>query len=103
MVAILIVNRKLINPGGKKIIKMERFLNQNVLLKKKNKQNYEQNNDNDCHENDYTDFDINKRSTNIGHNIKRRRRPSLVKSLYPETDAFRSYTCNIQIGKQNSV
>lgn len=83
MVAILIVNRKLINPGGKKIIKMERFLNQNVLLKKKNKQNYEQNNDNDCHENDYTDFDINKRSTNIGHNIKRRRRPSLVKSLYP--------------------
>ena len=41
MVAILIVNRKLINPGGKKIIKMERFLNQNVLLKKNNKQNYE--------------------------------------------------------------
>lgn len=35
MVAILIVNRKLINPGGKKIIKMERLLNQNVLLKKK--------------------------------------------------------------------
>ena len=35
MVAILIVNRKLINPGVKKIIKMKRFLNQNVLLKKK--------------------------------------------------------------------
>lgn len=70
-------SRRKKNHKNGEILKPERF------TEKKNKQNYEQNNDNDCHENDYTDFDINKRSTNIGHNIKRRRRPSLVKSLYP--------------------
>lgn len=41
MVAILIVNRKLINPGGKKNHKNGEILKPERFTEKKNKQNYE--------------------------------------------------------------
>ena len=79
MVAILIVNGKLLIPGEIISIKMKWVLNQNFLLKKR--QNYEYNNGNGCPENDYNiDFDVNKSSTDNGHKIKHSRRPSLVRN-----------------------
>ena len=105
MVAMLIIDGKLLNPGEIVILKMKRVLNQKLLFKKK--QNNEQNS--------IMTMVVMKmiiililmlikvvQIMDITLNIIEDR-PSLVRNLNPERDTLMSYTCNIQIGKKNSL
>ena len=105
MVAMLIVDGKLLNPGEIVSLKMKRVLSRKFLFKKK--QNNEQNR---------TMIMVVMKMIiililmlikvvqimGITLNIIEDR-PSLVTNVNPERDTLMSYTCNIQIGKKNSL
>ena len=105
MVAMLIVDGKLLNPGETVSLKMKRVLNRKFLFKKK--QNNEQNK---------TMIMVVMKMIiililmlikvvqimGITLNIIEDR-PSLVTNVNPERGTLMSYTSNIQIGKKNSL